>query len=87
MRLVDRHTQLSAAIKEWETKPRRMGCVAATKWLVSRVPAFEARRITRYTKNGEVFEHVVATDGTIVIDLAPYADSPRQCFRESGNGL
>ena len=67
---------LDQAIREWESKCRRMGCVAATKWLCRRVPEFIAERLIRYTSKGEVYEHVVATDGTIRVDLAPYADIP-----------
>ncbi len=68
---------IDAAIQEWNSTSRRMGCVAATNWFVKRVPGFKPERLTRYTKDGEVFEHVVATDGRIRIDLAPYADRPR----------
>ncbi len=64
-------------LQEWYSKPRRMGCVAATDWFCKRMPNFHDERLTRYTKDGEVFQHVVATDGKIRIDLAPYADAPR----------
>ena len=57
-------------------KTCRMGCVAATNWFCSKVPGFYPKRLTRYTENGEVYEHVVATNGIVVIDLAPYADAP-----------
>lgn len=67
---------IDEVIIEWKSKKRKMGCVAATKFLCSRVPGFFPMRLTRYTKEGVVFEHVVATDGIIVIDLAPYADNP-----------
>jgi len=65
------------AISEWKSKNRRMGCVAATDWFCKRVPSFYPERLTRYTKRGELFQHVIATDGTIRIDLAPYQDRPR----------
>jgi len=68
---------IDEAIHEWNSTRRRMGCVAATNWFVKRVPGFRPERLTRYTENGEVFEHVLATDGRIRIDLAPYSDCPR----------
>lgn len=68
---------LEEAIAEWRSKPRRAGCVAATKFLTSRVPGWYPARITRFTKDGDTYDHVVATDGFIVIDLAPYADKPK----------
>lgn len=68
---------LNSVLKEWQSKTRRMGCVSAAKWFCRRVPSFKPERVKRYTKDGEVFEHVVCTDGIIRIDLAPYADQPR----------
>lgn len=65
-------------LKEWKSKVRRMGCVAATDWFCKRAPLFYPERLLRYTKNGERFEHVVATDGFIRIDLAPHSDKPNQ---------
>lgn len=67
---------LDECITEWESKKRRMGCVAATDFLCKRVPGFKPERLTRYTSNGEIFQHVVATNGTIRVDLAPYSDAP-----------
>jgi hypothetical protein len=64
-------------LEVWGAKRRSMGCVAATNWFCSRVEGFKPERLTRYTAKGEVFEHVVATNGKVRIDLAPYADSPR----------
>ena len=64
------------AILEWESKSRRMGCVSASSWFCSRVPEFGPHRITRYTQEGEVFEHVVASDGKVFIDLVPALDAP-----------
>jgi len=29
-----------------------------------------------YTKTGEVFQHVVATNGKVDIDFSPYAEHP-----------
>lgn len=68
---------IDLAIKEWMSKKRRMGCVAATDWFCSRVEGFYPIRLNRYTEKGELFEHVVATNGVIIIDLASYADKPR----------
>lgn len=68
---------LETCIREWNGKKRRMGCVAAANFVCQRVPGFRPERLTRYTKKGDVFEHVVATNGSIRIDLAPYADRPK----------
>jgi hypothetical protein len=64
------------AVKEWQSKKRKMGCVGATKWFCSRVPGFHPERLNRYTQTGELFQHVVASNGKIRIDLSPYADVP-----------
>lgn len=69
---------IDKAIKEWLSKRRRMGCVAAANWFCKRVSGFKPERLTRYTKSGDYFEHVVATNGVIRIDLASYADKPSQ---------
>jgi len=53
-----------------------MGCVSASQWFTKRVPGFYSERLNRYTKDGDFFQHVVATDGIIRIDLSPYADKP-----------
>lgn len=71
---------LEEALEIWYSKRRRMGCVSATAWLCKRVPRFEPLRLRRYLQggtdlNGNYWEHVVASDGVITIDLAPYADS------------
>ena len=66
------------ALIEWYSKTRRMGCVSATKWFFKRVSGFKPERLTRYTKNGEIFQHVMATNGLIRIDLSLYADNPRE---------
>lgn len=67
---------IDQAIAEWQSKNRRMGCVAATNWFCKRVKGFQPERLTRYTPEGEIFQHVVATNGQVRIDLAPYADAP-----------
>ncbi len=69
---------ITKAIQQWKTKRRRMGCVAATEWFCNRVEGFKPERLTRFTRTGDVFQHVIATDGTIRIDLAPYADRPSE---------
>lgn len=68
---------IDEAIKEWKSKKRRMGCVSASEWFCKRVDGFYLERITRYTKDGFPFDHVVVTDGLIRIDLAPYSDKPK----------
>lgn len=68
---------LDEALSEWQSKRRRMGCVAATRWLCARVKGFHPERLDRYTQGGDFFQHVVATNGRIRIDLSPYADAPR----------
>lgn len=65
------------AITEWKAKDRRMGCVSATDWFCKRVVGFIPKRLTRYTESGDIFQHVIATDGIVVIDLASYADHAR----------
>lgn len=67
---------IDEAIREWKVKRRRMGYVSATNWFCKRVKGFYPKRLNRYTANGYVFQHVVATDGVIIIDLAPYSDKP-----------
>lgn len=67
---------IEECIQEWHSKRRRMGCVAATNFVCSRVPDFDPLRLKRWTEDGEPYEHVVATDGSIVIDLVPHLDSP-----------
>lgn len=69
---------ITQAIKEWKSKKRRMGCVSATNWFCKRVTGFQPLRVTRYTIDGDMYSHVVATDGKIVIDVSPYADRPRE---------
>lgn len=67
---------IGKAIKEWKSKNRCMGCVAATEWFCKRVEEFYPEALDRYTKDGDYYRHVVATDGEIRIDLSPYADRP-----------
>lgn len=65
---------IDAAIREWKSKDRRMGCVSASLWFCKRVKGFQCVRIQRYNELGDLYEHVVATDDTVQIDLAPYTD-------------
>ena len=67
---------LQGVLDEWMSKGRRVGCVAATDWAVKRLEGFKPLRVARYTPDGEVYEHVVAFNGRIIVDLAPYADAP-----------
>ena len=67
---------INAAVKEWNRSKRRMGCVSASEWFCKRVTGFYPLRLTRKLPNGEIYQHVVSTDGKIIIDLAKYADHP-----------
>lgn len=67
---------LDQAVAEWVSKKRKRGCASATQWLCKRVEGFYPKRITRYTDKGEIYQHVVATNGYIVVDLTPEKDSP-----------
>lgn len=65
---------IDLVLAEWCSKSRVMGCVSATDWFCKRIPEFHPERLTRYTATGEIFQHVVASNGRVRIDLAPYAD-------------
>lgn len=69
---------IDETLKEWQSKNRRMGCVAATEWFCKRVYGFKPERLNRYTKEGYLYQHVVASNGFIRIDLSPYADKPKK---------
>ncbi len=69
---------IDAAVIEWKSRKRRMGCVAAADWFCRRVKGFRPERLTRYMSDRQTFQHVVVTDGCIRIDLAPYADKGRE---------
>ena len=64
---------LDQALREWQSKKRTMGCQSATTWLCSRVPSFHPVRYSLYNQAGDYTEHVVASNGRVEIDLAPYA--------------
>ena len=68
--------RIDEALKEWSSKQRRMGCVSASNWFCDRVPGFKPERLVRHTPKGTPFDHVVATNGIVRIDLAPHADGP-----------
>jgi hypothetical protein len=63
-------------LKEWSSKKRHMGCVSAAKWFCKRDKTFSPKRLTRFTSSGDLFQHVVVTNGIIVIDLVPHRDRP-----------
>lgn len=56
---------LDEVLLEWNSKNRRMGCVAAARFVCERLPEFRPKRVRRYLPNGEFYEHV-----------APYSDAP-----------
>jgi hypothetical protein len=66
------------ALKEWQSKKRRMGCVAGADWFCKRVKGFWPERLDRYTEDGYLFQHVMATNGLVRIDFTPYADAPKK---------
>lgn len=69
---------IDECIAEWNSKPRRMGCVSASEFLCKRVSGFHPERLSRFTTDGSCYEHVVATNGAIRIDLTPHLDSPNE---------
>lgn len=66
---------IDEALAEWESKPRRMGCGRATNWFCKRVKGFRPLRFPR-AAGGVYWEHVVAYDGKVIIDLSPQNDAP-----------
>jgi hypothetical protein len=66
---------IADALREWQSKKRHMGCVSATNWFCKRVAGFKPKRIEHHTVAAS-WDHVVATNGEIDIDLAPYANKP-----------
>lgn len=71
-------SSIDEVLDEWMSKNRKMGCVAATQWAIRKLKKykFKALRLNRYTSDGEVYQHVVAFNGKVIIDLAPYSDAP-----------
>jgi hypothetical protein len=70
--------QLSVAecLREWESKRRPMGCVSASDFVCVRVPGFRPLRLQRQREDGIYWEHVVATNEKIIVDLVPHMDIP-----------
>lgn len=65
------HMTIDAALALWSKLHRKpTGCVAATYWFCMRVPSFKPLHLQRYTKNGDIFQHVVAYNGIVIVDLA-----------------
>jgi len=54
-----------------------MGCVSATDWFCKRIEGFYPERLSKYNNYGEIYQHVIATNGIIRIDLTPYADKSK----------
>jgi hypothetical protein len=69
---------IEEVLVKWQSKKRHMGCVSATNWFCKRVKGFYPERLIKYTKQGEVYQHVVATNGIVRIDLAPYSDKAKE---------
>lgn len=67
---------VAEAILEWKSKPRRMGCMSASRWFCARVKGFRISSVDRYTKTGDLYGHTVAFDGQVVVDLTPQFDLP-----------
>jgi len=68
---------INQCIREWESKKRTMGCVSATEFLCKRVPGFKPLRLTLISEDGFIYQHEISTNGSISIDLAPYANKPK----------
>jgi hypothetical protein len=67
---------LDDALKEWRSKDRsNVGCVQAANWFCRRVKGMKPVRLTRAAGN-VVWEHVVVTDGLVMIDPSPWNDAP-----------
>ena len=72
---------LNQALRKWQSNKlyRKYGCRQATKWLCKRVKGFRPLTLRRYLpngndKNGNFWEHTVATNDLILIDLVPHCD-------------
>lgn len=69
------HT-LDAALAEWKSQDRtKIGCVQAANWFCTRVAGFKPIRFTRAAGNTS-WEHVLITDGVVLIDPSPWNDTP-----------
>lgn len=67
---------IDAAVAEWRSQPRRMGCVTAARWFCNRVAGFYPVALTRTAPDGTRYQHTVAFNGVVVIDLQPLNDAP-----------
>ena len=67
---------IDSALKEWQSKKRSMGCVSATNWFCKRVGGFSPRRKIYFTHLGDEYQHVVASNDLIEIDLMPHRNVP-----------
>jgi len=55
-----------------------MGCVSAAKFVCDRVPGFVPLRLSRWNETGLYWEHVVASNGSVIFDLTPHCDMPSE---------
>ena len=65
---------IKEVMKEWKSKNRRMCCVSASNWLCKRLKGYYPLRLTRTLENGDIYQHVISTNGIKIIDLAKYTD-------------
>lgn len=70
-------TEGEALIQWAQLRRKPKGCVAAIAWFCKRVKGYKPKRINRYTKRGELYQHVVAYNGVAVVDLAHEFDLPK----------
>ena len=66
---------IALALEGWGSRRRSMGCVSAAEWFCKRVPSFHTLRLGRL-ENGVDWEHVIATNGEVLVDLTPHWDIP-----------
>jgi len=66
---------IALALEEWGTRRRSMGCVSGAEWFCKRVPDFHPVRLGRLENDVE-WEHVIATNGEVTVDLTPHWDIP-----------
>ena len=74
--LVMEKLTLDEALVEWRNKDRsKIGCVQAANWFCRRVKGLKPIRFTRASGN-TLWEHVMVTDGHILLDPSPWNDAP-----------
>ena len=67
---------LDEALVEWKGEDRsKMGCATAANWFCRRVKGLKPIRFSRSSGN-TYWEHVVVTDGMVLIDPSPWNDCP-----------